>query len=459
MQSAQNRPDLYSYVARNIVAPAWALWERSPYLNHLRYLEESQYRSLNEVQADQWTRLKAVLKHAYETTAFYRERFDSIGIRPDDIRTWQDFNALPVLSKDDIRNNIDTMLSSAVPREQLIQRKTSGSTGVSLAVYVDDASRQLKRACTIRHDRWADWNLGEVVACIWGNPEYKKSWRGHLRNAFLERAVYLDTLRMDEQAMLEFHRTVLRRKPTLFFGHAHSLYLFARFVERKGLEPPRPRGVISTAMVLHDFERAMIESVFGCPVTNRYGCEEASLLACECEVHDGLHINCDTIVLECLNGGGPVAPGEVGALVVTDLTNYGMPLIRYKVGDTGRMAMGPCSCGRSYPRLASLEGRIADYVRTPEGEYISGISLTENFAMDLAGIRQLQIVQRKIDYLLFRVVPGQGWSETDRKALARLVEKRFGTAMRHDVEYVDGIQNESSGKYRFCISELGGDQL
>lgn len=154
---------------------------------------------------------------------------------------------------------------------------------------------------------------------------------------------------MDEEAMMDFHTAISRQRPTLLFGHAHSLYLFARFVQANNLSPIRPRGVISTAMVLHDFERALVEEVFGCRVTNRYGCEEVSLIACECEAHQGLHVNMDTLHFECLRDGKAAGPGQAGAVVVTDLTNHGMPFIRYLVGDTARMAAKPCSCGRTYP--------------------------------------------------------------------------------------------------------------
>ncbi len=455
--TAVNRGDLYSHVVRAIVAPLWAMREGSPYLKHYRRFLHTQYRPLEEVRQDQWTRLKSLLDHAYAHTAFYRERFDAMGITPADIRSWQDFERFPLLTKDDIRANRDRMVADNIPKDRLLPKKTSGSTGVSLSFFVDEDSLQWKRGCTLRHDEWTGWRQGERIGAVWGNPEYKKSWRGYVRNYLLERYTFLDTLRMDEDAMADFHEQIRKRKPTLLFGHAHSLYLFAKFLKDRGFSPVRPKGIISTAMVLHDFERDLIEEVFGCKVTNRYGCEEVSLIASECEVHQGLHVNMDTLHFECLLGGKPVQPGETGAVVVTDLTNHGMPFIRYLVGDTARMADKPCTCGRTYPLVASLEGRIADYVRTPEGEYISGISLTENFAMVLDGVKQMQIVQDEIDHLLFRVVPGEGVRDGSLCSdIARLVRERFGESMRHDVEHVESIQSETSGKYRFCVSKLEG---
>ncbi|MGX7949448.1 phenylacetate--CoA ligase family protein [Oleidesulfovibrio alaskensis] len=450
-----NAPDWFSYVARHVIAPMWAVYEHSPYLRHLKTVSANQYRPLDEMRALQWERLRGLLRHAAAHVPYYRALWAAQGIDADSVRSWDDFYALPVLEKEHIRSAGRTLLAGNVPEDKLVWTKTSGSTGVSLEIAKDEASQQWKRACTLRHDMWAGWRLGERVGAVWGNPESSQNWRLWLRNLLLQRMTFLDTLRMDEAAMNDFHRTLLRVRPVLLFGHAHSLYLFASFMKARGLSGIYPRGIISTAMVLHDFERAMVEDVFRCKVTNRYGCEEVSLIACECEQHQGLHVNMDTLVVECVDADGrPVPEGEPGAVVVTDLSNLAMPFIRYRVGDVSRFMAGTCACGRSYPRLAAVEGRIADYVRTPQGEFISGISLTENFAMKLSGVKQLQIVQEELDYLVFRMVRGADWQDSALETLAQLVRTRFGRSMRYDVEFTDSIQSESSGKFRFCISRL-----
>ena len=176
-----------------------------------------------------------------------------------------------------------------------------GSTGVSVEVFVEEAAQQWKRACTLRSDEWSGWRLGQRTAAVWGNPEYmSRGWRGRLRNALLERRRYLDTLKMDKRAMETFASALRRQRPALVFGHAHSLYLIAQFLQSQGEVGIRPRGIISTAMVLHPWERRTIEAVFECPVTNRYGCEEVSLIACECEQHQGMHVNADGVYVEVL---------------------------------------------------------------------------------------------------------------------------------------------------------------
>jgi phenylacetate-CoA ligase len=397
----------------------------------------------------------ALLRHARRTTPFYARRFAEAGIDPDELRGWHDLGRLPVLTKAEIRAHGPEMMSGAYDREGLRLKTTSGSTGVSLEVWVDEPSMQFKRGCTLRADEWSGWRFGEPVAMIWGNPEYlKRGWRGRLRNALLERRRYLDTLKMDEAAMGAYAADLARRPASLIFGHAHSVYLFAEFVRARGLGPIRPRGIITTAMILHDWQRRTIEEVFACKVTNRYGCEEVSLIASECERHEGLHVNTHGVHVELIRDGRPVGPGEPGSVVVTDLTNRAMPIIRYHVGDVATWAGRACSCGRAMPLLERVEGREADYVTTAGGELISGISLTENFAMLVPGIAQIQIIQEEVDRFVFRIVRGADFGPSSLERIADLVAERFGPDARYDCEYPAAIPQEPSGKYRFCISRV-----
>jgi phenylacetate-CoA ligase len=447
--------DWPALLIRNVLAPLWARWESSPYLRHYRSLRKTQFDDLPTIRARQWTALVNQLRHAYATVPFYRARLARLGLRPEQIRNFEDFCSLPVLTKADIRGAGDQLLSNSYDPERLVRKKTSGSTGVSLQVAVDEDSLQWKRACTLRADEWSGWRLGESVAKIWGNPEYVHlGWRGRVRNALLDRARYLDTLKMDAAALADFARSLQRRPPSLIFGHAHSVYLFADYLRSRRIGDIRPRGIISTAMVLHQWQRKRIEDVFGCPVTNRYGCEEVSLIACECERHDGLHINADNVYVEILRDGRPARPGEAGSVVVTDLSNRAMPLLRYQVGDVAALDDRRCRCGRGLPLLQRLEGREADYVVTPAGELISGISLTENFALHVPGLEQLQIVQESVYRLELRIVRGPDFGERSLRRLDSLVRERFGPEVRYGCSYVERIPQEPSGKYRFCISKV-----
>ena len=446
--------DWFAPIIRHVIAPMWGAWEGSPYLARVDVLERSQYLSEDELRARQWHRLKKIVAHAYDNCPFYTQLYRASGIAPDDLRSWDSFRQFPLLTKTLIRAQNEDMIARNIPANHLQAQKTSGSTGVSLFFFVDDDAAQWRRACTIRHDRWTGWDIGEPVGAIWGNPPTKKGLRPRIRFQLLHRTRFLDTLQITENDMEAFARSLIARPATLLFGHAHSLYLFALFVRSRGLKGIVPKGIISTAMVLMETERAVIESVLEAKVFNRYGCEELSLIASECEFHNGLHVNLDMLVVEVLKDGRPANPGEAGEVVVTDLYNYGMPFIRYRVGDVAVPSDRKCACGRGFPLLERVEGRTADYVVTPNGSLISGISLTENLATLVPGLEQMQIVQEAVDFLRLRIVPGEQFGDESFRAIETLIRKRFGPTMRHECELVEAIACEPSGKFRFVISKV-----
>jgi phenylacetate-CoA ligase len=367
----------------------------------------------------------------------------------------EDLRAVPILTKADIRKHGGALRSEAFRGGILTRKKTSGSTGVPLEVWLDPNGLEWKRACTLRADEWSGWRRGERVAKVWGNPEFKQfGLRGRIRNWLYERAVYLDTLQMAPEAIGRFARQIARQKPEMIFGHAHSVFLLADHIHRHDLPAFRPHGIITTAMVLHDWQRRRIESVFQCPVTNRYGCEEVSLIACECSEHRGLHINADSVLVETVHDGRTAKLDQPGSIIITDLSNFAMPLIRYQVGDVGVLTDRACRCGRGLPLIEAIEGREADYVVTADGQFVSGISLTENFAVLVPGIAQIQIVQETLQRFLFRIVRDAAFGPSSERAIATLVAERFGAAAQWRVEFVEAIPQEPSGKYRFCISHV-----
>jgi phenylacetate-CoA ligase len=435
---------------RGVIAPMWAAKERSHYLRVVEQLKKTEKISIDERMHNQWQEIKSIVNHAYENSPYYRRKFKEAGFEPEDLISKKDFEKLPLLSKDDIRQKTDEIISEKDDKRKLVSRKTSGSTGVNLDFFVNDSEFQFKRGAAIYRDMWTGWKIGEWRAMVWGNPFYMETLRGRIRNRLLERMFSLDTLKMDESMMDSFCSEVFKRRPTLLFGHAHSLFLFANFWFDRSFPKPPFKAILSTAMMLHSHERERCESVFGVKVFDRYGCEEVSLIASECGNHEGLHINTDAIYLETLTKGKNAAFGDEGEVVVTDLKNLAMPFIRYRVEDIAVTQERLCSCGRTYPMLSKIIGRVADYLKTPEGEWVSGISLTENFATLIPGMKQFQIIQDHNDHVILRVVSGKDFGERSLKKIEELVKKRFGTKMRYSINYVEKISPDSSGKYRFA---------
>ena len=275
---------------------------------------------------------------------------------------------------------------------ELTEKKTGGSTGVPLQLYWSKEAALFKQAATIRHNSWAGYIPGNRIAVIWGADNGSDSLRAKLYNFLISRIHLLDTLEMSEQKMLEFAHIINRYKIKTIMGHAHSIYIFAHFISETKLAFPSVSGIITTAEVLIDTERRKIENVFGCSVFNRYGCEELSIIASECDEKNGLHINAEGVFVEVV----AEKKDEPGELILTDLVNYSMPFIRYKIEDMAILEDSQCACGRQLPLIKKLHGRTADFLYTPEGKMLSGISIMDHFAIEIPGIWQVQLIQKEI---------------------------------------------------------------
>jgi phenylacetate-CoA ligase len=199
----------------------------------------------------------------------------------------------------------------------------------------------------------------------------------------------------------------------------------------------------------------VIEAVFGCPVFNRYGCREVGIIASECPAHDGLHVAAEGLVVEVLCDGRPARPGELGAVVVTDLLNRAMPLIRYRVGDAAVPEDRPCACGRGLPRLRSVTGRVADFLVGADGRLVAGPFLAHALVAARPSLGQVQIRQDQAGVVHFRVRPGPRFRIPEDLEYLREVSHRY-LGERTDVgwELVERLDAEPSGKFLFCKSAV-----
>jgi phenylacetate-CoA ligase len=437
-----------------VFEPLWDLYERSQRLATFRELERSQWWPPERLAKLRSRRLNRIAIHAATTSPFYRERFAAAGIEPLKVRDITDLADLPPLRKSEIRAEGLRILSEDFRPEELVPAKTGGSTGEALQIFCDRRGIERRSGAALRADTWSGWRLGQPVAAVWGNPPHPRTWRNHLRNRLKDRRFYLDTMKIDAAAIDRFVAEWRRWRPGLLYGHAHSLFLLAEELRARGVVL-RPRGIVSTSMMLLAPERRAIEETFGVPVTDRYGCEEVSLVACECERHDGLHINAEHAYVEVLrDDGSPCAPGEDGRIVVTEFVNFGMPMLRYDVGDRGAASARTCPCGRAAPLLEGLTGRSADFLVAGDGSRVAGISLIERTLTRFDGIHQLQLVQTSHRELVANLVPGRGYGPEIARSVTEELRSHLGADLTVSIRELERIPQERNGKYRFAICEL-----
>jgi len=441
-------------MVRRVFEPLWDAYEGSVRLKTLAHLRQTQFLSPEEIRAEQGRRLQAMVQHAVTTSPFYRERFAAAGIDPAAVRSIEDLRALPLLTKDDIRGNLDRILSDQFNRADLVPAKTGGSTGISLQVFCDRRGIEMRNAAALRSDEWSGWRLGEPHGAVWGNPPVPSTFKNRVRCHFKDRYVFLDTMKIDTAAIDEFVRQWHDLRPGLLFGHAHSLFILAEALQGTDHQL-KPTGIVATSMMLLPSERQVIEAVFGVPVTNRYGCEEVSLISCECEQHHGMHLNADHNIVEFLrDDGSPCDPGEDGRIVITELINFGMPMLRYEVGDRGVPSSRTCPCGRGLPLMETVTGRTADFLVAQDGFRVAGISIIENSLTKIQGLRQMQIVQEAPLDLRVSLVPGAEYDDTAEAALTASLREMLGEKMDVRITLVERIPQEKSGKYRFTICRI-----
>jgi phenylacetate-CoA ligase len=174
----------------------------------------------------------------------------------------------------------------------------------------------------------------------------------------------------------------------------------------------------------------------------------------ECDLHTGLHIPINRLVVEILGNDKPLAAGEDGEIVITDLHNYGMPFIRYKIGDVGKLLGVECPCGRKTPLLELTHGRITDIIVTPDGKYLPGMFFPHLFKEISSYVEQFQIIQARIDELLVKIVPNSSYGPRQTEYLRRKIEEKLGPTIKVSFELVKIIPPEKSGKHRVTISKL-----
>ncbi|MBU5638116.1 phenylacetate--CoA ligase family protein [Geomonas sp. Red69] len=443
-----------NFLRKNVFDPLYCHYTRSPRRSYWRELEKSQFLTEKELQDRQQEKLKRLVEFAGKENAFYSQRFEKAGFSTGRPWTLDDFKRIPVLTKKEIRENSARMISNGYDIDRLMHFKTGGSTGKSLDIYITEECSELRNACARRHDRWTGWEVGEPIAAVWGNPQLPTTLKERIKDTLLGPVIYLDTMCVNNASVTAFVREWEAVKPTLLFGHAHSIFLLARYLRQLKIEHLRPKGILSTSMMLLPHERQYIEDVFQVKVTDRYGCEEVSLIGCECEEHQGMHLNTDHLFVEFLKEDGTAAGGgEAGNLVITDLINYAMPFVRYRVEDVGVPSGRKCSCGRGFPLMEQVVGRTADFLVKPDGSRVAGISLIENTLTKYKGLDQMQIVQHSIDSFTVNLVTGHGYEPEVQKQLAEFLCNTFGNINIRFVE-LETIPPESSGKYRFSICEV-----
>jgi phenylacetate-CoA ligase len=444
---------VYERILRTFLLPAYDGVRGRRTTQYLAEYERNQWLAPEQIEAIQLHKLRRLLEYCAAEVPFYRDRFRSLGFEPGDVRSLADYARIPPIGKEEIRANFDALKADSV-RAALLYKSTGGSTGEPLRFGYTRESNDRRTAVMWRGYGWAGAYMGRRSLYLWGgaigDPPRWRRVKDRLYHAAFGRRM-LDCFAMRDDNLPRYADTIANYRPEVVVAYVTPLVVLAHWLIDRGHRIPAPKAIITGAEPLREDQRRIIERAFGAPVFNTYGCREVMLIAAECDRHAGLHINADHLVVE-LGEVSALHGQSAGDVILTDLHNYGMPLLRYRNGDVARASAARCDCGRGLPMLDAVEGRLLDLIRTPDGRVLPGEFFPHLFK-DIAAIRQFQVVQKRIDRLEIRIVATTPMLESELEFVRRQIRRAIGEAVELRFDFVPSIPTAPSGKFRVTVSE------
>lgn len=408
---------------------------------------EREHWSTEQWRAWREEQLVLLLERAATRVPYYRDQW-AARRRRGDRASWSLLENWPVLEKETLRECPLAFVAEDRDLGQMFHERTSGTTGKPLDLWRTRSTVQELYA--IAHLRTREWNgvsRGDRFAMLGGQlvvPVVQRRPPFWVWNAALHQ-LYMSTYHLAPDLVPAYLDALARYRITYLYGYPSSLLQLALGALSQGRTDLRMRVVITNAEPLTAEQRCAIGEAFGCPVRETYGMAEMVSAASECP-HGRLHQWPEVGVVELLDGDGPVGPGETGDIVGTGLLNVDMPLVRYRVGDRGRVGVGSslCTCGRTLPLFARVEGRVNDVLVTRDGRRVTWL----NPVFYGLPVSQSQIVQEALDRVHVRFVPAAGYSTATGETIVARLAERLGPDVHVTLETVTEVPRTANGKFR-----------
>ncbi len=426
-------------------------WRGEPVDGVLRELEASADWPVDRLRALQWQRLRRLVEHAHATSPFWRERLRTAGLGPGSLHAWADWRRLPALEKSDVQAHGAAMMSSAAPRG--LQASTSGSSGTPVTVDRGHLSWAHAHANVFRAWRWWGIDCGERHAYFWGVPVDPHHRRVAERKDRFFNRVRISAFETDAASTRSAYGRLRADSTRFALGYPSALTHFADELLAQGLDGRALRwtAVFTTAEVLGEAQRERIAEAFDCPVVDGYGCAEIGVAGYE-HPEGGMRVPVESVVVDYER-----TPEGAWSVLLTDLHNFRMPMLRYRVGDLvepegepGGEAYWPLPPGArcTLPVLGRMQGRAGDTLVLPDGRKLNANQPSYIFkAHGREGrIREYQFVQFPEGRIELRIVTGPAWDASWRPRLQQEVAEVLGTTA--EILEVERLERRGRGKHR-----------
>lgn len=417
----------------------------------LKNIEDLSTKDLNQLN---FKKRKELVKYAYKNIPFYRDFYESQGFNPDKLKSEEDWNRIPVLTKQLLKENTKRLINPNLPETRLKSSTTGGSTGAPLQVFFD--KKVPLEVFGWRTMSWWGIEPWENQAYVYRNV---RKGLGQVINSLMwwpTKRTLLDCSSMSFQDMEAFAKKINNIKPKFVQGYVGGIYDFAKYVKENNRVLHKPKAIWVTAAPLSESTRKFIEEALNAPVYDQYGCSEMFWLAAECKKQNGLHVLSDIRHIEFLDkDNGIVDKEDFGDVTITDLENKVFPIIRYKNGDHGRYLKNQCDCGLPFPLIDKIKGRVTDNIKTPSGISVNGAYLTTIFDDYPDLVDAFQIIQEKDYSITINCILSKDKSPENKSftSLKKQLQKNTNNEVEIKFKFSESLIQDR-GKLKFVISEL-----
>ena len=425
---------------------------------YLPQVKEAQFKSSEEINTLRDEKLRKIIDFAYYNIPYYRDKFDELGVKPEETKSFKDLARLPVLSKREILENEEALIDPAF-NKKLYTRKTGGSTGMTLHFMKEANSLALNDAIMYRCYDWYGIDIGDKQVRFWGVPVTRKlRWKEQLKDFTLNR-IRISAFDICESSCIKQYEKIKKFKPAYFYGYTTAIYGFCRIMKEVGVDLNKLnlKAVICTAEKMYSHHKKLFDEIFNCPVVDEYGSAENGIIAFQCR-EGNMHMMSDHMCIEFLDENNKnIKPGEQGRIVTTDLSSYAMPMIRYDIGDIGKPSEKQCTCGVTLPLMEIVEGRKEDFIKTTDGKLVHAAYLCYTLKDDT--VHEFKMYQKAADKLHVQIVKSPLYNSGSEKILEEKLRTALGQDVNISFEYLENVPRESSGKLRYFVSEIQNPTL
>jgi phenylacetate-CoA ligase len=407
----------------------------------IRYTYFNEYKkhlvfSRQEIEAYQSERLKKLISHAYNTVPYYKELFDENKINPEDITCRDDLKKIPPLDKKTILTNPDKLKSKL--KYKLIKSFSGGSTGNKVTIFKDKRYYELCAAISLRDLYSIGVKPGMKSAWVWGNTVQAQPLKKVIAEEIsfrLNRRIMFNVFKYTDDDIEKWIKTKFNRfRPDFIYGYAGIIYDIARCIRERKIEVVPIKMIVATSERLE--HREYIEDVFKCKVHDQYGCSEINSVAIEDA--DGIMHSSDDFVIAEVN--------ENSEILLTALESYGMPLIRYRVGDIGFISRKTKAHTESpFNEFNIVVGRVYEILYNKNREKIGAGLIKQKIEDEDLEINEFQVVQKTFEDADLNVVKDKFTSEKGVARAGEIIKEILGCSSLK-INYMDKFPAEKNGK-------------